>query len=128
MKKIIPINAATAPSASGGYSQAVEVAGASRWLFVSGQVPETLSGDTPPDFSAQARLVWANVLAQLEAADMSVTNLVKVTTFLSAREFAVQNSEIRREILGEHTPALTVIITGIFDQQWLLEIEAIAAA
>jgi hypothetical protein len=26
------------------------------------------------------------------------------------------------------TPALTIIITGIFDAAWLLEIEAIAAA
>ena len=67
-------------------------------------------------------------MAQLEAADMSVTNLVKVTTFLSSREYASQNSEFRQEILGTHSPALTVIITGIYDEHWLLEIEAIAAA
>lgn len=59
---------------------------------------------------------------------MSLTNLVKVTTFLSAREFAMQNSEIRREILGDHAPALTVIITDIYDPEWLLEIEAVAVA
>ncbi len=29
--------------------------------------------------------------------------------------------------LGTHSPALTVIITGIFDEKWLLEIEAVAA-
>lgn len=126
--KLKSINAVTAPSASGAYSQAVEVTEASRWLFVSGQIPVTNSASTPADFSAQARLVWANLLAQLEAADMSLTNLVKVTTFLSAREFAMQNSEIRREILGEHAPALTVIITDIYDPEWLLEIEAIAVA
>jgi 2-iminobutanoate/2-iminopropanoate deaminase len=126
--KLKSINAATAPGTSGAYAQAVEVTGAGRWLFVSGQIPVTLSGNTPPEFPAQARLVWANLLAQLEAADMSLTNLVKVTTFLSAREFAVQNSEIRREILGDHAPALTVIITGIYDPEWLLEIEAVAVA
>jgi 2-iminobutanoate/2-iminopropanoate deaminase len=126
--KLKSINAATAPSTSGAYSQAVEVSDASRWLFVSGQIPVMLSGRTPSDFPAQARLVWANLLAQLEAADMSVTNLVKVTTFLSAREYAVQNSEIRREVLGDHSPALTVIITDIYDAEWLLEIEAVAVA
>ncbi len=30
--------------------------------------------------------------------------------------------------LGCNAPALTVIITGIFDEKWLLEIEATAAA
>jgi len=29
---------------------------------------------------------------------------------------------------GAHRPAMTVVITGIFDAAWLLEIEAIAAA
>lgn len=126
--KLRYINAATSPSTSGAYSQAVEVSDGSRWLFVSGQIPVTLSASTPSDFPAQARLVWANLLAQLKAADMSVTNLVKVTTFLSAREFAVQNSEIRREVLGDHSTALTVIVTDIYDSEWLLEIEAVAVA
>lgn len=58
---------------------------------------------------------------------MTMHNLVKVTTFLSSREYAVANRVARQSALGDHTPALTVIITGIFDEQWLLEIEAIAA-
>jgi enamine deaminase RidA (YjgF/YER057c/UK114 family) len=58
---------------------------------------------------------------------MSMNNLVKVTTFLSSREYRTENSTIRQQVLGEHTPALTVIITGIYDPAWLLEIEAIAA-
>jgi 2-iminobutanoate/2-iminopropanoate deaminase len=31
-------------------------------------------------------------------------------------------------VLGDHSPALTIIITGIYDEAWLLEIEAIAVA
>jgi enamine deaminase RidA (YjgF/YER057c/UK114 family) len=58
---------------------------------------------------------------------MAVANLVKVTVFLSSREFALANREIRQEMLGSHSPALTVIIADIFDEQWLLEIEAVAA-
>ena len=58
---------------------------------------------------------------------MSAENLIKVTIFLSSREFATLNREIRQDALGAHRPALTVIITGIFDEKWLLEIEAIAA-
>jgi enamine deaminase RidA (YjgF/YER057c/UK114 family) len=97
-------------------------------LFVSGQIPETATGEIPTDFPAQARLAWRNVIAQLEAAGMAVGNLVKVTVFLSSREFALANREIRQEVLGSHSPALTVIIAGIFDEKWLLEIEAVAAA
>jgi hypothetical protein len=30
--------------------------------------------------------------------------------------------------LGERTPAITIILAGIYDEAWLLEIEAVAAA
>jgi 2-iminobutanoate/2-iminopropanoate deaminase len=125
--KIDTVNAEAAPQAAGGYSQGIVVSGAERLLFISGQIPEPIAGEVPNDFSAQARLVWHNVLAQLGAAGMTVVNLVKITTFLSSREFAVRNREIRQEVLGAHCPALTVIVTGIFDEKWLLEIEAVAA-
>ena len=126
--KASPINAASAPTPSGGYAQALEVREAQRWLFVSGQIPETAQGEVPKDFPSQARLAWANVLTQLKEAGMSVSNLVKVTTFLASREHGIINREVRQEVLGSHAPALTVIITGIFDEAWLLEIEAVAAA
>jgi len=73
-------------------------------------------------------LVWRNVLAVLEEAEMGITNLVKVTTFLADRDHRDVNSAVRREVLGEHRPALSVIIAGIYDPRWLLEIEAIAAS
>jgi 2-iminobutanoate/2-iminopropanoate deaminase len=126
--KSIPINAEGAPSASGGYSQARLLEGVDRILFVSGQIPESNEGGVPSGFEAQAELTWQNLLAQLSAAGMTVENLVKVTIFLSSRDYALANREVRSKVLGKHSPALTVIITGIFDEQWLLEIEAVAAA
>ena len=125
--KIRSVNAESAPQAAGGYSQAITVSGVERLVFISGQIPETTAGHVPADFAAQARLAWSNVIAQLVAAGMNVGNLVKVTIFLSSRNFAIPNREIRQEVLGAHRPALTVIITGIFDEKWLLEIEAVAA-
>jgi enamine deaminase RidA (YjgF/YER057c/UK114 family) len=110
------------------YAQGALVEGAERVLFISGQVPETAAGDVPEDFAAQARLAWRNVLGVLDAAGMSVVNLVKVTIFLSDRRYRQRNAEVRHEVLGEHCPALTVIITGIYDAAWLLEIEAVAAS
>lgn len=127
MGRVRSINSQQAPSPVGGYSQALEIKNANRWLFISGQVPENSQGETPSDFKAQCELVWSNINAQLEAANMSVNNLVKVTTFLSSREYALENREVRAQALGDNNPAMTVIITGIFDEKWLLEIEAIAA-
>ncbi len=124
----IPVNSPLAPEPSGGYSQALDVRGATRWLCISGQIPVDRAGTVPAGFAEQADLVWKNILAQLDAAGMGVANLVKVTTFLSSREHAEQNGEARRRALGSHAPALTVVITGIYDEAWLLEIEAIAAA
>jgi 2-iminobutanoate/2-iminopropanoate deaminase len=124
--KIKIINAEGAPQTAGGYSQGIAVSGAERLLFISGQIPENRAGVVPDNFPAQARLAWHNLLAQLGAADMTAANLVKVTIFLASREFATSNREIRQEVLGAHRPALTVIIAGIFDEKWLLEIEAVA--
>lgn len=126
--KTIAINSSRAPSPDGGYSQAMLIEGMDRLLFISGQIPETKDGNTPSEFQPQCRLVWTNILAQLEAANMTVANLAKVTIFLSSREYTETNSKIRQEILGDNNPALTVVITEIFDEKWLLEIEAVAAS
>lgn len=124
---IRPVESPDAPPAAGGYRQAVSVVDATELLFVSGQIPVERSGAIPPDFATQCRQVWANVLAQVSEAGMTTVNVVKVTTYLADRAHADENRAIRSEVLGEHAPALTVVITGIFDEGWLLEIEAIAA-
>lgn len=126
--KVRTINAPDGPGASGGYSQAVDVSGASRTLYISGQIPVDADGTVPESFEDQARLVWKNIERQLAAADMSLANIVKHTTFLSSREHREANRIVRQEVFGDLSPALTVIITGIFDEAWLLEIEAIAMA
>ena len=120
------INAPDAPQPGGGYSQAVEVSGMSRLLHISGQIPVNPDGTVPDGFTEQCRLAWANVEAQLRAAGMGLDNLVKVTTFLSDRRYADENGRVRRAVLDGCKPALTVIITGIYDEAWLLEIEAVS--
>jgi 2-iminobutanoate/2-iminopropanoate deaminase len=121
-------NSPDAPQPRGGYSQAMMATSATRLLFVSGQVPETAEGLMPQEFAGQCRLAWENVRAQLREAGMDLSNLVKVMTFLADRTHGVENRQIRNEVLGELTPALTVVIVGIFESRWLVEIEAIAAA
>lgn len=110
------------------YAQAFLVERPSRLLFISGQVPADAEGKVPARFEDQCRRAWRNVEAQLVAAGMTLTDLIKITVFLSDRHYRAANAAVRKEVLGAHAPALTIIITGIYDEEWLLEIEAIAAA
>lgn len=48
--------------------------------------------------------------------------------YLSDRRYRQENYEVRHQVLGGRTPALTIVITGIYDEAWLLETEAVAAA
>lgn len=127
MKKT-PITAREGPKPASHYHQAMLVEGASRILFISGQIPEDREGNVPADFEAQARLVWANIEAQLNTAGMTLDNLVKVTFFISDRKYTMTNRKVREEVLGRRDIALTAIICDIFAEKWLLEIEAIAVA
>jgi 2-iminobutanoate/2-iminopropanoate deaminase len=126
--KLHPINAPDAPQPLGGYAQAMEVSGATRTLYISGQIPAAVDGSVPDGFEEQARLCWANVIAQLRVADMTLDNLVKVTIFLSDRKYIADYRRVRMDVLQGRQIGLTTIITGIFDERWLLEIEAIAVA
>ncbi|MEO1194147.1 MAG: RidA family protein [Pseudomonadota bacterium] len=117
-----------APAPAASYAQALEVTGATRTLFISGQVPVTVDGEVPEGFAAQGAVVWANIEAQLRAADMTFDNLVKCTVFLADRRYALDNRAAREAALGDRRISMTVVIAGIFDAGWLLEIEAIAMA
>lgn len=121
------INAKNAPQPRGGYAQAVKLENFERLLLVSGQIPMTSDDVLAEGFEAQARQVWLNIDAQLKAAGMSKADIVKVTTYLADRHHVMQNREIRTEYLGSLTPAMTVVIAGIFDSAWLLEVEVVAA-
>jgi len=114
-------------STRGGYSHAVEVAPNCRYLFISGQIPVRRDDSVPDTFPAQCHVVWDNLFRILATAGYEPKHLVKITTFLASRSYGDDNGTIRRERLGDLSPALTVVITGIYDSACLLEIEAIAA-
>jgi len=120
------INAEDGAESVGAYSQALEVTGTSRRLYISGQAPVTVDGTVPDTFKEQAETVWCNILAQLHAADMSAEHIVKATTYLTDRKYREENRDIRQKMLNGHTFALTVVLAGMFEDGWLLEIDAIA--
>ena len=124
---IVSHNPATVHPPAGGYCMGLELKQHRRLLFISGQVPQNSDSTVPDGFEAQCEQAWRNVREVLAAAGLGVEHLVKVTTFLTDRSQLVANRAIRRAVLGEHQPALTVVVVETVDSEWLLEIEAIAA-
>jgi enamine deaminase RidA (YjgF/YER057c/UK114 family) len=76
------INAPDAYPPVSAYTQAIEVSGAARTLYISGQIGQRMDGTIPDDIVEQSRLTWQNLEAQLKAVGMTFANLVKVTTIL----------------------------------------------
>lgn len=122
------INSPNAPMPAGAYTQAIEITGATRTLYLSGQVGTAPDGTTPDDVTEQARQVWRNIAAQLESAGMTFDNLIKVTTILPDAADIAASRTARSEALGARKPASTLIIGGLASPMWKIEIEGIAAA
>ena len=122
-----PINAPDGPPDPGSYALAMHVVEPKEFLLISGQIGVDHQGVAPEGFDAQAALIWQNIDAQLRAAGMTKDNLVKVTVFLSDRKYTEGYRAARDAYLAGQKVALTCIITGIFDEAWLMEIEAVAA-
>ena len=120
------INAEQAPRPASPYSQAVEVTAASRILVISGQVGTEVDGSTPVGIEEQARLVWRNLAAQLAAASMTFDNLVKVTTIIPDPTDIPASRAARAEALGDRRPASTLIVGGLANPAWKIEIEGTA--
>ena len=111
------------------YSHGIEAPDKVRWLHVSGQVGVTPDGKIVEGAEAQIEQAWRNVLSVLAAADMGAHNLVKVTTFLIDRADLAPARAIRERMLQGAEPASTLIfVAGLASPDWLVEIEAIAAA
>lgn len=114
---------------TGPYSHAIETAGSTRWLHISGQVARAPDGSIPTDIAGQSEQVWRNIVAVLAAAGMTTQNLVKVTAYLTRPEHTAPYVAVRSRFLGDARPASTLlVIQALAQPEFLLEVEAIAAA
>jgi 2-iminobutanoate/2-iminopropanoate deaminase len=120
------IETIAAPQAIGPYSQAIRAGG---MTFLSGQIaldPTTGALIGEGDVAAQTAQVMKNLMAVLEAAGHSVTDVVKVTIFLSDLEdFGVVNG-LYAEALQGHRPARATVEVSRLPKDVLVEIDAIA--
>ncbi|HEY2617845.1 MAG TPA: RidA family protein [Acetobacteraceae bacterium] len=122
------VNAPEAPPVATYYSQAIEVSDATRTLYISGQVGVDAAGMIADDFAGQCRQTLLNLQAQLHAADMSFDNVAKLLTILPDLANIGELRRIRAKIMGDRKPASTLIVGGLVDPQYKIEIEAVACA
>ena len=119
------ISTEKAPAAIGPYSQAIEATG---FVYASGQLPiDPATGEFPEGIKAQTRQSLTNAKAILEAAGLSMKNVVKTTVLLSdIADFGAMN-EVYAEFFSEPFPARSAFAVKSVPKGALVEIECIAA-
>jgi len=98
-------------------------------LFLSGFVPvdgegRLVGGD---DVVAQARQVFANLGAVLDAAGATFADVVKVTVYLTDIADRAAINPVRQEVFGDTRPASTLVeISALVTPGAKVEIDAVA--
>ena len=125
---LVKHNPKSVPAPVGSYVQMVEVRDRPRWLHISGQVGMTPDGTLLEGFEAQCEQALKNLVACLEAAGMSLDDLVKVTILMTRQEDVPAYRTVRKRVLGSANIASTLmIVAGLVSPDFLIEIEGIAA-
>lgn len=123
MKEVV--TAGDAPAAIGPYSQAIRFG---ELVFASGQIaldPETgeLVGETPGD---QTRRVMENLKAVLEAAGVTLADVVKTTIYLVDIAHYPEVNAAYAQFFPREAPARATIAVSALPKGALVEIDAIA--
>lgn len=122
MKKII--STGNAPSAIGTYSQAILV---NDFLFISGQIPlDPQKMELVEGIDNQIRMVFKNIKEILKEANMSYSNIIKLTVLLDNLENFEKVNEIMGQLFNEPYPARAAYEVAKLPKNSSIEIETIA--
>ncbi|MFI6906626.1 RidA family protein [Nonomuraea sp. NPDC050394] len=113
--------------ATGDYVHAIEVRGAERLLFVAGTMGLDGEGRPGATLEEQLGLIWANIRTILGSAGMTVDNIVRVTSYLRDPAYAAANAAARVTALHGRPVPTTAIVAQTLADEWLVEVEVIAA-
>ncbi len=110
------------------YAHGMVSEGAGRWLHLSGQVGVNPDGSSADGALAQCQRALANIAALLEAAGMTAEDIVHMRIFLLDRDDIPALRQARGEFLGARKiPSTLVLVSGLVDPAWRVEIEVVAA-
>ena len=113
----------------GRYHHVVEVDGASRLLFMSGQLGIRPDGSIPEDAAAQAEQVFANIDACLQAAGFARRHILRLSVFLIEADYRLDYMRVRDAWVADPPPASTLVIVKVLAlPACKVEVEAVAAA
>jgi 2-iminobutanoate/2-iminopropanoate deaminase len=114
-----------APQAVGPYSQAVK---AGNLLFVSGQLPlDPATGEmVGGDVAAQANQCLRNIIAILEAENLSVDNIVRITIYLQDMNDFSRVNEVYAAFFAGKYPARVCVEVSRLPKEAAVEIDAVA--
>lgn len=105
-----------------GFSRAVRVGDR---VLVSGTAPVWPDGSCPDDAAVQTRRCIEIIAQALVEAGASLTDVVRTRMFLVDSSAADAVGAVHGELFGEVRPAATmVIVAGLLDPRWKIEIEA----
>lgn len=121
-------NPTTIAAPQAEYTHAVEVPPGARLLAIAGQVGVDAQGRLAASFEGQAENAFANLQKILADAGMSFADAIKTTTFMTNRADIPAMVAIRKKYMGTAQPAATlVIVAGLADPKFLIEVEMTAA-
>ena len=108
----------------------------SELVFIAGQVAVDRHGALvgAGDMVEQARQVFANLSEALKSESLGFGNVVKFNTYLVGAENIPKFMNARREIFeqlypnGKCPPNTLLVVNRLVEKEFLLEVEAIAAA
>jgi enamine deaminase RidA (YjgF/YER057c/UK114 family) len=112
---------------SADYVHAIEVRNPGRLLFVAGTMGLDPQGNPGRDVSEQLELIWNNIRTILASANMTVDNIVRLTSYLRSAAYAKENAQARVAALNGRVIPTTAIIAETLVEDWLVEIEVVAA-
>jgi enamine deaminase RidA (YjgF/YER057c/UK114 family) len=106
-----------------GFSRALRVGNR---ILVSGTAPVFPEGEPcPEDAGLQARRCFEIIRVALDEAGASLDHVVRTRTYLTTAEDAEAVGEVHGELLGHVRPAATmVVVAGLLDPAWRVEVEA----
>ena len=105
-----------------GFSRALR---AGDRVFVSGTGPVLPWGGCPDDAGAQARRCFEIIEGALAEAGAALSDVVRTRMYLTSAEDGAAVGAVHGELLGHVRPAATmVVVAGLLDPAWKVEIEA----
>ena len=112
----------------GGYMHQVELSGNERLLIISGQIGMRKDGTVPEDPMQQLDLVFENIKANLQAANMEMSDLVKVNYYLVGEWDNAKRRELVAAKMGGHKPCSTLVyVVALANPNLKVEVEAWAS-